>query len=238
MAEKKKVTVKAKQGKAGKKTQKTKQKTVKLPDVPDDVAARAREIWLAGLGALATAEAEGSKLFGTLVEKGTAWEKERAEDLAAVKKKFDEAAAKAKKKGKKAAGEMDHRVALLEESVEGLMSRFGGLVRTEVTELGKRLDALMGQVNQLAAGAKARITGETVPTVYEVVAREEGWAVQQTGADRASSLHANKREAVSAGRELAKNHAPSLLVIQRQDGSVQDRVSYDAPAEAAAEASA
>ncbi|MCZ7651048.1 MAG: phasin family protein [Thermoanaerobaculia bacterium] len=44
-----------------------KQKAKKLPE---EVRESAGKIWLAGLGALATAEEEGSKLFKNLVKKG------------------------------------------------------------------------------------------------------------------------------------------------------------------------
>src|SRR4051812_20838453 len=40
----------------------------------DDVREGAHKIWLAGLGALALAEQEGSKLFGELVQRGERYE--------------------------------------------------------------------------------------------------------------------------------------------------------------------
>ncbi|MGB5658402.1 MAG: phasin family protein, partial [Thermoanaerobaculia bacterium] len=39
-------------------------------DVQNEVVQSAQKIWLAGIGALATAEEEGSKLFNSLVKKG------------------------------------------------------------------------------------------------------------------------------------------------------------------------
>jgi poly(hydroxyalkanoate) granule-associated protein len=39
-----------------------------------DVRGSARDIWLAGIGAMAVAEEESSKLFSTLVKKGSAYE--------------------------------------------------------------------------------------------------------------------------------------------------------------------
>jgi hypothetical protein len=68
-------------------------------------------------------------------------------------------------------------------------------------------------------------------TVYEVKPRDEGWEVKQAGASRASSVHGTKKEALSAGRDLANRKAPSELRIYKADGGVEDTHSYE-PAEA------
>ncbi|HNZ97866.1 MAG TPA: phasin family protein, partial [Thermoanaerobaculia bacterium] len=56
----------------------TKQKAKKLPE---EVRESASRIWLAGLGALATAEEEGSKLFKNLVKKGEEVESRGKEEI-------------------------------------------------------------------------------------------------------------------------------------------------------------
>jgi Uncharacterized protein conserved in bacteria (DUF2188) len=61
---------------------------------------------------------------------------------------------------------------------------------------------------------------------FEVIPREDGWAVQAAGASRAASVHATKDEAVERGRALAADRAPSRLVVHKKDGTVQDEVSY------------
>ena len=46
-------------------------RVVKLPrEMADSVGTRGREVWLAGLGALATVEEEGTQLFTSLVKQG------------------------------------------------------------------------------------------------------------------------------------------------------------------------
>ena len=54
--------------------------------VADDFKATARKVWLAGLGALSVAEAEGTKVFNKLVEQGEQFEdrsKPKVEELKA-----------------------------------------------------------------------------------------------------------------------------------------------------------
>lgn len=69
----------------------------------------------------------------------------------------------------------------------------------------------------VAATRRARHDGE--PLVYHVRSAAEGWAVERDGSDRATSLHATKKEAVSAARDLARSRAPSRLIIHGVDGS-------------------
>ena len=54
-----------------------------------------------------------------------------------------------------------------------------------------------------------------------------GWKVQAEGADRASSVHRTKPEAVAAAKELAKHRAPSQLLVYKKDGlEVQEEQTY------------
>ena len=48
---------------------------IDIKDMEKNVSDTARQIWLAGLGALASAKDEGVKIYDTLVEKGTEFEK-------------------------------------------------------------------------------------------------------------------------------------------------------------------
>lgn len=62
---------------------------------------------------------------------------------------------------------------------------------------------------------------------YQVSPIDEGWVVAATGSSAALSTHATKKEALEAARALAREKAPSRLVIQRLDGTVQAEHSYD-----------
>ena len=54
-----------------------------------EIKANASKVWLAGLGALATAEEEGGKLFRGLVKKGETYEKKGKAQLDALKEKVE-----------------------------------------------------------------------------------------------------------------------------------------------------
>lgn len=64
------------------------------------------------------------------------------------------------------------------------------------------------------------------PEVYHVRPASDGWAVAKEGGDRPSSTHGTKKEALSAARKLAGNHAPSTLVLHYADGREQKKISY------------
>lgn len=58
-----------------------------------------------------------------------------------------------------------------------------------------------------------------------VVPHQQGWAVKREGAQRASSVHATKHEALGAGRSLAQTNRTEL-VIHGKNGRIQDSDSY------------
>src|SRR5690606_393558 len=97
----------------------------------------------------------------------------------------------------------------LEAAVEAILARAGVPRRAEVEALTAQVEALQARI--------ARLTGGM--TVYRVEPHPDGWAVKKEGAAQASSVHRTKKEALSAGRSLAKAHAPSRLVVHRADGS-------------------
>lgn len=60
---------------------------------------------------------------------------------------------------------------------------------------------------------------------YHVVPHPEGWAVKKENAERASSVHDTKAEAMEEGKRLAKQEKVEL-VQHGKDGKVQDSDSY------------
>ena len=77
----------------------------------------------------------------------------------------------------------------------------------------------------VAATLKARKDGG--PRVYHVLPATEGWAVRLEDAERETSRHPTKKAAVEAARELARNRAPSRLVIHGADGAAQRSHDYE-----------
>jgi poly(hydroxyalkanoate) granule-associated protein len=95
----------------------------------------AHEIWLAGLGALAVAEEEGTRLFKTLVKKGAGMEalnKDRLEKLIAkVKPMREDAGARLQKVG-----------VGMDNSMAAVLHRLGVPTRKEIQGLTKRVEEL------------------------------------------------------------------------------------------------
>ena len=60
---------------------------------------------------------------------------------------------------------------------------------------------------------------------YHVVPRDDGWAVQRAGGERASSLHDTQADAIDAGRNLAQGTGGELR-IHRPNGQIRDSDSY------------
>ena len=58
-----------------------------------------------------------------------------------------------------------------------------------------------------------------------VVPHEGGWAVRGAGSQRATSVHRTQREAIDAGREVARNQRAELFVHGR-DGRIRERDSH------------
>lgn len=221
-----------------------------LLDFPAGVAESAREIWMAGIGALSTVEEAGADLFDSLVKKGEHWEQESRKALSAAARQAGTAAEGARATaGDLARKPMEWSAAaeaevqrIVEQSVEGVLHRMNVPTHDEVQDLIQRVQTLTGKVDALSArmklnrpaGAQPAASAEPVRTdepeaevdVYYVAPHAEGWAVEKEGASRATSVHGTKAEAVAAGRERAKAAEPSRLVVHRRDGSVQDTIRY------------
>lgn len=201
-----------------------------VTQLPNELSHRAREIWLAGLGALSRFEEEGDKVFTSLVERGTEYEEKR-------RKQIQDATTNLRKQQetltKDVSTRLDDATKTVEKAVTdtltGTLGRLGIPTREEVRglshkvgELSKKLDALS---KMLDAQAKEEVDAEE--TVFHLVPHEEGWAVTQEGASGPHSIHGTKKEAMSAGRDAAKAHLPSQLIVHKQDRSVQESFSYD-----------
>jgi hypothetical protein len=91
--------------------------------------------------------------------------------------------------------------------------------------------AAAGIAAATAVGAAAmfvkRANDVTDSTTFHVESDGNGaWLLRQGGSDEPVQRHASKREAISAAREYAREHKPSVLAIHREDGKVARRHSY------------
>ena len=143
---------KAKAGLTGKHTGETK-------DLSRSVLDSSRQIWLAGLGAFARAQAEGTKVFETLVKQGESLETKTrrvAADTAALAR--GAATAKVREVQKGVGGTWDKLEHVFEDRVARAISKLGVYTQNDVKRLAERVDVLSEAVNELikATGVKSK----------------------------------------------------------------------------------
>ena len=124
----------------------TKQKAKKLPE---EVRESASKIWLAGLGALATAEEEGSKLFKNLVKKGEEVESRGKEEIGRFRDLVTEVRGKA---GRAIEGVSDR----IDDQVAAALARLGVPSKDEIATLSSRVEELSKLVEKIKAPKPAR----------------------------------------------------------------------------------
>ena len=138
-------------------------------DLKDEVKANASKVWLAGLGALATAEEEGGKLFRGLVKKGEIYEKkgkaqfeklrDRVETLAdAAKVRAEGAWERVGEKVGEKAGEVEER---WDEKVHGVLRKIGVPSRNEIASLTDRVEKLTAMVEKKLKPSGRKTGGAT-----------------------------------------------------------------------------
>lgn len=210
-------------------TKRNDQETIGLSDLPNELSERGRDVWLAGLGALSRVEEEGEKLFKNLVERGEQFEARGRKQIEASlntlseqQKRATESVGTATKTFSDAAQSVERAVS---NTLTDTLGRVGMPTRDEVEELSNKVTTLSEKLDALSAVLEARKGGTA--TVYHVLPHEKGWALKREGAERATSVHETKKEAVSAARGEAKNHMPSRLIVHKQDGTVQETFTYD-----------
>jgi poly(hydroxyalkanoate) granule-associated protein len=118
----------------------------------------AQQIWLAGVGAFAKAQQEGSKVFEALVREGNSIQKRT---MRVTEDKVNEVTSTIGR----FAGRFQHQAndtwdkleSVFEERVERALKRLGVPTNKEIAELTQRVEKLTASVNKLS-GAPARKT--------------------------------------------------------------------------------
>ena len=122
----------------------------------------ARQVWLAGVGAWSRAQAEGSKLFDSLVRDGMAAEREDGSRSAGVRDAVDRGAEDVRGF---ATGTWDRLGQFVEDTVQRSLLRLGVPRREDLEALGRRIDALGAELREAraadAATASASATKRT-----------------------------------------------------------------------------
>jgi poly(hydroxyalkanoate) granule-associated protein len=117
----------------------------------DELKDSVHRIWLAGLGALAAAEEEGSKLFSRLVDRGRDVEVKGKVEVDKVNEKVRAEVDRAKAKAESA---FDGWSEKLDEKLNAALHRLGVPTRDEIHNLTQRVEELNAKVEQL----KPRVT--------------------------------------------------------------------------------
>lgn len=128
---------------------------------PNDVREAAQKIWMAGLGALKVAEAEGSKLFKRLVEQGEHFEERGREGLGRLGASARVAAGRVREG---ADGAFDRLGQTVDEKVAETLKRLGVPSRDEIQSLSSRVEELTRAVDRLRGGAAAPAPGRATKT--------------------------------------------------------------------------
>ena len=124
----------------------------------------AQQIWLAGLGAFAKAQAEGGRVFEALVREGMALQR-KTQDTA--QEHWGEAAQRmgqmASGLGERAAGQWDRLEGIFEERVSKALQRLGVPTAQEVQALHERINALTQELQALQERQADRDGVKTAP---------------------------------------------------------------------------
>lgn len=129
-------------------SEKKKQEKKKQPEWNE----KAKEIWLAGLGALSAVEEEGSKLFRSLVDRGSEFENKRKEQIDEL---WEDISERYKSAENRFGEKFDDIEETVESSVKSIVSRMGIPSRTEVEKLSEKVDALNEKLEKLEKQQKA-----------------------------------------------------------------------------------
>jgi poly(hydroxyalkanoate) granule-associated protein len=117
----------------------------------------ASQIWLAGLGAFAKAQEEGTKVFDALVREGAAIQRRTQK---ATEEKISEAAQRmthmAGEISSRATGQWGKLEMLFEDRVNEMLQQLGVITAAEIAELVRRIDQLEREVSQLPGGRSTR----------------------------------------------------------------------------------
>ncbi len=132
--------------------------------MPDLSALSSHQIWLAGLGAMAQAQAQGSKAIESLANDGLAFQRKSQEE---ARQRFEEAterlASMAQGLGQQTAGRIDKLEQVFEERVARALHRLGMPTLQDMAALQARVADLEAQLAKMAKTAKPAAKAAKTP---------------------------------------------------------------------------
>jgi poly(hydroxyalkanoate) granule-associated protein len=159
----------------------------------------AQQVWLAGVGAFGRAQAEGSKLFETLVKEGLSLE-QTTRKLAggrvdAVRDAVESTVGQARER---ASDTWDRLEKVFEDRVQRALRRLEVPSREDLGALIDRVDALNAELRRLGGIPSARKPArKAAPAVKKAAATKKATAAKRAtaGAKRTSAKRATKKNA-------------------------------------------
>ena len=167
-------------------------------DAPDLQQGSAQQIWLAGLGALAQAQAQGTKAFEALVSDGL---KLQQKTQAQAQQRLQEATERlthlAQDFGQQASGRVDRLEHMFEDRVARALQRLGIPNLADLQQLQARVQALEAALQAPGRTRSPDAAGTGAPAVRTGIASQSA-GVRKTAAKRAQT---------SAGKAASKSSA-------------------------------
>ena len=149
--------------------------------LPNAVKDSAQQIWLAGLGAFAKAQEEGSKMFEGLVRDGLGMQRKTQ---AAAEEKLNEASHRltdvASGLAAKAGGQWDKLENIFEGRVAKAVQNLGMPSPADIDALNTRLDAMQKTLDALVR------QGTAIPAVKKATVKTAGKTAGKTAANAAT----------------------------------------------------
>lgn len=167
------------------------------------VAESAHQIWLAGLGAFAKAQAEGSRLFDQLIEDGTELEKQTrkytTDKLGELRGRMEQTVERVRNSSQ---ASMARIQAVVDERIAKAVQRMAVPTREDFAELARKV----GEINRSVVGAMAPRAGagpvKSAPAAKKASARK--------------ARPARKTPAAAKPATSAKKAAPARKAAKRR----------------------
>jgi poly(hydroxyalkanoate) granule-associated protein len=173
----------------------------------------AQQIWLAGLGAFAKAQEEGSKVFEALVKEGLDIQRKTQK---AAQEKITEAATRmsslTSELGSHGLGSFDKLESIFEERVAQALGKLGVPTAHDLRTLQERMDALTHSLNRAAAQRSAAATPRTTARRSAEQTPAEAAPTQKPPAAAPGQTTPRARKTAAAAKSAApsvKSTAPS-----------------------------
>ncbi|MCF7220567.1 phasin family protein [Marilutibacter chinensis] len=177
------------------------------------ISESAQQIWLAGMGAFARAQAEGTKLFEGLVKEGLGLEKSArkfAGDLAtsqadAVRDAVENRVGQARER---AADTWDRLEKVFEERVQRALVKLGVPGRDDLADLSRRVEALTAELRRQGGGKTAKAPSRTAASRSAKTAAKKATASRAKTRPATAKKAAGKPARKTATRKAARKASP------------------------------